>query len=62
MRSAGGYLNRVFSVPPNNITMTIPMIAMIARAGIDAMAHFTMNTTIDVKGIRMSVTTSSWVV
>jgi hypothetical protein len=41
--------------PPNRENTTEPMILRIINAGIEAMEAFTMNVTIDQKGILISV-------
>jgi hypothetical protein len=45
---------------PKTPEMTAPMMKRIITAGIEAMAHFTMNLTIDPKGMETSVTITCW--
>jgi hypothetical protein len=44
---------------PKNIAAPTPITINTKSAGIEASAHFTMNTTIEPNGISMSVTTTS---
>jgi hypothetical protein len=45
--------------PPSNPHVRTPKTMRINKAGIAAMAHFTMKMTIEKNGIRMSVTTTA---
>jgi hypothetical protein len=52
-------LGKVAKKPIIIVHMIRPIIDRIIIAGIEAIAHLTMKTTIEVKGILMSVTTTS---
>jgi hypothetical protein len=48
----------IIPIPPNSATVTHHMAVRITSAGMAAMAHFTIKTTMDPNGMRMSVTTT----